>query len=85
MSEANSAVSHIVASLIVHEIADMMSSDRLPVVAHHQANTIQFFLGTGAACCPHIMVVLFTQGQRRTQIGSLLLRNHDISSHKRRS
>ena len=85
MAEANSAVSHVVACLIVDELTDMMRSDRLPMVAHHQANTCQFFFGAGAACCPYIMVILFTQGQRRTQIGSLLLRNHDIASHKRRS
>lgn len=39
MAEANSAVSHVVASLVVDELADMMRSNRLPMVAHHQANT----------------------------------------------
>ena len=82
MPKADPAVPHVVASLVVNELADVMSSDRLSMVAHHQANARELFFGAWAACCPHIMVVLFAQGQRRAQIGSLLLRNHDIAGHK---
>ena len=76
----NPAVSQIGGPVVTcAEFSDRMGSDGLSVVTHHQSSDpAKFFLGSTSR--PHIVVILLAQGQRGTQIGSLLLRDHDIAS-----
>ena len=83
MLEADPAIAHVVAGLVINELAYMVGSDRLSMVTHHQAYPAKFFLCSGASSRPHIVIILFAQRQSGAQIGSLLLRNHDITGDER--
>ena len=79
----NPAISQIGGPVVCcTQFSDRMGSDGLPVVTHHQSSDpAKFFLGSTSR--PHIVVILLAQRQRSTQIGSLLLRNHDVASDER--
>ena len=77
--KANLAIPYVT-SFVVQQVTDLMLSDWLLVLAHHEADPREFLLVSHSPADPsNIVIVLLAQRQRRAHVSSLLLANYDIA------
>lgn len=80
MVKADPAVSHV-ASFVINQVSNLMLSDGLVMVTHHETDTVELLVRTRPSPA-HVLITLLAKRQCRAHIRSLLLRDHDIACNK---